>query len=194
MPPAATAGKARAAATLATAPIRVKLLMRSLLSQPGSLGLPLSAVSLSAVFLAAVSAENTPSPCSGRVLRSAQMDFRILGPLEAWDGDRQLDLGGAKRRAVLALLVLHANEVVGSDRLIDQLWGEKAPRNAAAALHTHVSRLRKELGVEVVVTRAWGYVLRTEAGAIDLERFERDVADGENLPARERAEKLRDAL
>jgi len=122
------------------------------------------------------------------------MDFRILGPLEAWDGDRQLDLGGAKRRAVLALLVLHANEVVGSDRLIDQLWGEKAPRNAAAALHTHVSRLRKELGVEVVVTRAWGYVLRTEAGAIDLERFERDVADGENLPARERAEKLRDAL
>src|SRR5262249_36295295 len=118
----------------------------------------------------------------------------ILGPLEAWDGDRQLDLGGAKRRAVLALLVLHANEVVGSDRLIDQLWGEKAPRNAAAALHTHVSRLRKELGVEVVVTRAWGYVLRTEAGAIDLERFERDVADGENLPARERAEKLRDAL
>jgi DNA-binding SARP family transcriptional activator len=128
------------------------------------------------------------------VLRSAQMDFRILGPLEVWDGDRQLDLVGSKRRAVLAFLLLHANEVVSADRLIDQLWGEKAPRNAAAALQTHVSRLRKELGAEVVATRAWGYVLRTEPGAIDLERFQRLVAGAENLPARERAEQLREAL
>jgi DNA-binding SARP family transcriptional activator len=122
------------------------------------------------------------------------MDFRILGSLEVWDGERLLDLGGSKRRAVLALLLLHANEVVGVDRLIDQLWGERAPRNAAGALHTHVSRLRKELGTDVVATRAWGYVLRTEPEAIDLERFERRVADAENLPARERAEKLRTAL
>jgi DNA-binding SARP family transcriptional activator len=128
------------------------------------------------------------------VLRSAQVDFRILGPLEVWDGDRQLDLVGSKRRAVLAVLLLHANEVVSADRLIDQLWGEKAPRNAAAALQTHVSRLRKELGAEVVATRAWGYVLRTEPGAIDLERFQRLVAEAENLPARERAEQLREAL
>jgi DNA-binding SARP family transcriptional activator len=122
------------------------------------------------------------------------MDFRILGSLEVRDGDRQLDLGGSKRRAVLAFLVLHANEVVSNDRLTDQLWGDKVPRNAAAALHTHVSRLRKELGPDVVATRAWGYVLRTEPGAIDLERFERLVANAENLPAHERAEKLRDAL
>ncbi len=122
------------------------------------------------------------------------MNFRILGSLEIWDGDRQVDLAGSKRRAVLAFLLLHANEVVSIDRLIDQLWGEKAPRNAAAALQTHVSRLRKELGPEVVATRAWGYVLRTEPGAIDLERFERLVADAENLPARERAEQLREAL
>jgi DNA-binding SARP family transcriptional activator len=122
------------------------------------------------------------------------MDFRILGSLEVSDGDHELDLGGSKRRAVLALLVLHANEVVGTDRLIDQLWGEKAPRNAAAALHTHVSRLRKELGSNVLATRAWGYVLRSEPDAIDLERFQRLVADAENLPARERAGKLRAAL
>ncbi|HEU5213991.1 MAG TPA: BTAD domain-containing putative transcriptional regulator [Gaiellaceae bacterium] len=122
------------------------------------------------------------------------MDFRILGPLEVWDGERQLELGGPKRRAVLALLLLHANEVVGVDRLVDQLWGEKAPRNATAALHTHVSRLRKELGPEIVARRAWGYVLRTEPGALDLERFERLVADAESLPARERAEQLREAL
>src|SRR5215471_17847417 len=122
------------------------------------------------------------------------MDFRILGALEVWDGERQLELGGPKRRAVLALLLLHANEVVAVDRLVDDLWGEKAPRNATAALHTHVSRLRKELGAEVVATRAWGYVLRVEPGALDLERFERLSADAENLPAAERAAKLREAL
>jgi DNA-binding SARP family transcriptional activator len=122
------------------------------------------------------------------------MDFRILGSLEAWDGERQLELGGPKRRAVLAVLLLHANEVVAVDRLVDQLWGEKAPRNATAALHTHVSRLRKELGPEIVARRDWGYVLRAEQGELDLERFERLVAEAENLPARERAEKLREAL
>ena len=122
------------------------------------------------------------------------MDFRILGSLEVWDGERLLELDGPKRRAVLAVLLLHANEVVGVDRLVDQLWGDKAPRNAAAALHTHVSRLRKELGPDILATRAWGYVLRTEPDAIDLERFERLVAGAENLPARERANKLREAL
>jgi DNA-binding SARP family transcriptional activator len=122
------------------------------------------------------------------------MDFRILGSLEVWDGERQLELGGPKRRAVLAFLLLHANEVVAVDRLVDQLWGEKAPRNAAAALHTHVSRLRKELGPEIIARRAWGYVLRAEPGALDLQRFELLVADAENLPARQRAEKLREGL
>jgi DNA-binding SARP family transcriptional activator len=122
------------------------------------------------------------------------MDFRILGSLEVWDGERQLELGGPKRRAVLALLLLHANEVVGADRLVDQLWGEKAPRNAAGALHTHVSRLRKELGSDMVATRAWGYVLRTDPGALDLERFEQLVRVSESLPARERAGSLREAL
>jgi DNA-binding SARP family transcriptional activator len=122
------------------------------------------------------------------------MDFRLLGPLEVWDGERQLPLAGPKRRAVLAFLLLHRNEVVAVDRLVDQIWGEKALRNAAAALHTHVSRLRRELGPEVVATRAWGYVLRTEPGEVDLERFEQLVADADNLPARERGEKLREAL
>jgi DNA-binding SARP family transcriptional activator len=51
------------------------------------------------------------------------MEFRILGPLEVWDGERRVDLGGSKRRALLAFLLLHANEVVSTDRLIDQLWG-----------------------------------------------------------------------
>ena len=138
--------------------------------------------------------EKAPIRRRAKVVRSPQMDFWILGSLEAWDGERQLELGGPKRRAVLAFLLLHANEVVAVDRLVDQLWGEKAPRNAAAALHTHVSRLRKELGPEVVARRDWGYVLCAEPGALDLERFERLVAEAENLPARDRAEKLREAL
>jgi DNA-binding SARP family transcriptional activator len=122
------------------------------------------------------------------------MDFRILGSLEVWDGDRQLDLDGAKRRVLLAVLLLHANEVVAADQLIDQLWGEKAPANALGALQTHVSRLRKELGPDVVGTRAWGYVLRVEPGSLDLDRFEQLSFDAESLPAVQRAGKLREAL
>ena len=59
------------------------------------------------------------------------MEFRILGPLEAWDGRQELPLGGPKPRALLALLLLHPNEVVATDRLIDELWGEESPERAA---------------------------------------------------------------
>jgi DNA-binding SARP family transcriptional activator len=122
------------------------------------------------------------------------MEFRILGSLEVWDGARQIDVRGAKRRAVLALLVLHANEVVGKDRLIDELWGENAPATAAAALHNHISRLRKVLGPEALATRAWGYVLRAHPDSIDLQKFERLVEEAEALPAHERSAKLGEAL
>src|SRR6266542_716426 len=122
------------------------------------------------------------------------MEFRVLGPLEVSNDGRPIEVGGSKRRAVLALLVLHANEVVGSDRLIDEIWGENPPRNAAASLHNHVSRLRKSLGPDVVATKPWGYVLRTEPDSIDLGRFRRLVAEAETLPAAERTDKLREAL
>jgi DNA-binding SARP family transcriptional activator len=94
----------------------------------------------------------------------------------------------------LALLLLHANEVVRTERLIDELWGEQAPRNASAALHNHVSRLRKALGPDVLARREWGYVLRADEESIDLHRFERFVAAAEPLPARERSTKLNGAL
>src|SRR6202051_2693909 len=100
------------------------------------------------------------------------MEFRLLGPLQVLDGDTPVEIGGSKRKAVLALLVLRANEGVGSDRLIDELWGEQAPRNAAAALHNHVSRLRKALGPDVLARREWGYVLRSPPETIDVRRFE----------------------
>src|SRR5690242_20627345 len=131
-----------------------------------------SEVALSTTCPAPFCRENGPVHQRSAVVRSLQMNFRILGSLEVWDGERQLELGGPKRRAVLAYLLLHANEVVAVDRLVDQLWGENSPRNAAGALHTHVSRLRKELGPDVVARRAWGYVLRVRPGELDLELFE----------------------
>src|SRR5262245_16962306 len=122
------------------------------------------------------------------------MEFRLLGSLEVWDGEVQIEIAGAKRRAVLALLLLHANEVVGTDQLIDELWGETGPKNAAASLHNHVSRLRKTLGPDLVATRAWGYVLRIDPDRVDLRVFERLVRDAEPLPARERSAELAAAL
>ena len=129
-----------------------------------------------------------------RCYRRAEVEFRILGPLEVLDGETPVEIAGSKRRAVLALLLLHANEVVRTERLIDDLWGEHAPRNASAALHSHVSRLRKALGPELLARREWGYVLRAEPDSIDLHRFERLVAAAEPLPARERSAKLAEAL
>lgn len=106
------------------------------------------------------------------------MEFRLLGPLEVSDHGRALELGGRKRRALLALLLLHANEVVSSDRLIEELWGEEPPQAAATALHGHVSRLRKLLGgdgssEQLLVTRPPGYMLQLKPEQLDLERFER---------------------
>src|SRR5512132_947522 len=76
------------------------------------------------------------------------MDFRILGPLEALDEGRALALGGSKQRALLALFLLHANETLSTDRLIDELWGERPPATATKAVQVHVSRLRKALASE----------------------------------------------
>ena len=126
------------------------------------------------------------------------MEFRILGPLEVWDGSREVSLGGPKPRALLAGLLLHPNEIVPADRLIDELWGEDSPEDAAAALRVNVSRLRKALQQDVLTTRAPGYVMRIEPDELDLQRFERMVDEGRSLLARglvaEASERLRDAL
>ena len=59
------------------------------------------------------------------------MEFRILGSLEVLDEGREVALGGSKQRALLAVLLLHANETLSTDRLIDELWGETPPATAA---------------------------------------------------------------
>jgi DNA-binding SARP family transcriptional activator len=109
-------------------------------------------------------------------------------------GGERLDLGGRMPRLLLALLLLRADEVVSSDSLVDDLWGEQTPRTAPAALHVHVSNLRRALSdPELLETRSPGYVLHPR-GAFDLRRFEQLVAAAEATDAREAAEALRDAL
>ncbi len=100
------------------------------------------------------------------------MEFRILGPLEVIDGGQSLPLGGARQRATLALLLTRPNELVSTDRLINELWGTKPPRTALNTVQYYVSQLRKLLGAERIVTRPPGYVIRIEQGELDLERFE----------------------
>ena len=110
------------------------------------------------------------------------MEFRVLGPLEVVRQGRALEIGGGKQRTLLAALLLHANEVVSTDRLIDELWGERAPATAPKIVQGYVSRLRKVLAVEtsrqdraagrsILLTRPPGYVLRLERGQLDADRF-----------------------
>jgi DNA-binding SARP family transcriptional activator len=105
------------------------------------------------------------------------MEFRILGPLEVVDDGRDVTPARPKQRALLALLLLHVNEVVASEDLVDALWGEEPPETALTALHGHVSSLRKLLGAEAIETRPPGYVLRLPPTQIDLGRFEAIVEE-----------------
>lgn len=100
------------------------------------------------------------------------LEIRLLGPLEAVRGGRQVPLGGPKQRLVLAVLALHAGTVVSADRLVEALWEDEPPPTASTALQGHVSRLRRLLGAEAIATRPPGYVLdQPAAEAVDLHRF-----------------------
>ena len=109
-----------------------------------------------------------------------------------------MPLGGRKQRALLAVLLLRANELVPTVRIVDELWGGAPPPTAVKAVQVHVSQLRKALGESRIVTRQSGYLLPVGDGELDLRRFEelhdrgrRLLADGE--PA-EAARALREAL
>jgi YVTN family beta-propeller protein len=122
------------------------------------------------------------------------VEFRILGPLEVVGDDGPVALGGGRERALLALLLLRANEVVRADSLIDDLWRGEPPASATKALQVYVSRLRKRLGADVVATRARGYAVIVAADQLDLTRFERLVDEARGAGPVEAASKLRHAL
>jgi DNA-binding SARP family transcriptional activator len=112
------------------------------------------------------------------------MDFRILGPLEVDDDGRSVELGGARQRALLAILLLRRNEVVTTDRLIEDLYGGRPPPTAAKSLQAHVSRLRGALRPESRLhTRGGGYVLEIGSDELDADRAAQLLADGRRARA-----------
>jgi DNA-binding SARP family transcriptional activator/WD40 repeat protein len=108
------------------------------------------------------------------------MRYGILGPLEVSAGAGGAAVpSGAKARALLAILLLHANEAVSADRLALAMWGDDAPHGSVKALQVHVSRLRRALGDGAVIeTTPGGYCLRVEPGELDVERFDELVEGG----------------
>src|SRR5262245_11600545 len=122
------------------------------------------------------------------------MEYLILGPLEVLGGDGPLPLGGAKQRALFALLLLNANRVVSRERMIDELWGEEPPQTAVTSVQVYVSRLRKLLPANSVQTRPPGYLLAVEPDDLDLLRFERLVTEARTADPERAAGLLREAL
>ena len=111
---------------------------------------------------------------------SRSMQIRVLGHFEASVDDQPVALGGAKQRAVLAMLGLEANRAVSADRLIDGLWGEEPPPSAAKMVQNYVWRLRKVLAADggtEIRTRGRGYELCIDPELVDVARFERLVAE-----------------
>jgi DNA-binding SARP family transcriptional activator len=134
------------------------------------------------------------------------MQFRILGPLDVLRRGRPVRLRGVTQRALLAALILHANEVVPADRLVDDLWSGHPPDTAPKMVQNAVVQLRKLLepdrgrgaASEILLTRPPGYLLSVDPDSIDARRFERLWAEGQALLAAEdavaAAEKLKEAL
>ncbi|HEX5902960.1 MAG TPA: BTAD domain-containing putative transcriptional regulator, partial [Actinomycetota bacterium] len=100
-----------------------------------------------------------------------RMRFKVLGPLEVTRDDGPITLGGPKQRAVLAHLLVRANDLVPADVLIDQVWGEDPPEAARGTLHSYISHLRKALGADRIESRPPGYVLHVANEELDAARF-----------------------
>jgi DNA-binding SARP family transcriptional activator/energy-coupling factor transporter ATP-binding protein EcfA2 len=113
------------------------------------------------------------------------MQFLVLGPLEVVVAGRPVALPAAKHRTLLAALLVHANQVVSSDRLVDALWGEQPPATATKTLQTYVSQLRRELEPQArpgawraLQTVDGGYRLQVDRDGLDADRFARLVDTG----------------
>ncbi|MGW1469866.1 BTAD domain-containing putative transcriptional regulator [Streptomyces olivaceus] len=115
--------------------------------------------------------------------------FALLGPVRAWRGERELDLGPPQQQAVLAALLLRRGRPATAAELIDAVWGDRPPRAAVSMLRTYASRLRKVLEPvraageppKVIVTAADGYRIRVPGRAVDLDLFEQRVAKARKL-------------
>ena len=122
------------------------------------------------------------------------MKFSILGPFEAHDADGPVAVGGGQQRKLLAILLLHSNEVVSTDHLVEELWGSNPPSTAGKALQGYVSQIRKRLGAQSLETVGSGYRLRVDADAVDARVFEALLAEARTLDRVPAALTLRRAL
>jgi DNA-binding SARP family transcriptional activator/DNA-binding beta-propeller fold protein YncE len=122
------------------------------------------------------------------------MRYRVLGPVEVRGDGLEQELGAGRQRVLLALLLLHRNQLVATDRIIDALWDERPPATAAKVVQGYVSQLRKALGEGVLLTRPPGYVLAVPSGQLDADRFEELVERARREEPRQAAETLRKAL
>ena len=120
------------------------------------------------------------------------LSFRLLGPLEVWEDGREISLGTGRQRALLALLLVHSNELVSADRLIEELWAGNPPASASKVLQGYVSQVRRALPPETIATQGPGYVLA--AGETDADEFARLVEEASTLEPGEAAPLLRRAL
>jgi WD40 repeat protein/DNA-binding SARP family transcriptional activator/class 3 adenylate cyclase len=109
---------------------------------------------------------------SARPVYGGRMQFRVLGPLEVDAGGGPIPLGGPKQRAVLAHLLVRANQLVPADTLVDEIWGEEPPDQARNIIQTYVSHLRKALGRDRIQSQAPGYRLRLDHSELDVSRFD----------------------
>src|SRR5687768_1092835 len=122
------------------------------------------------------------------------VEIRLLGPLEVRDGNGVIVLPRRQQRALLAALALRPDEVVSTDRLVADLWGERAPASATGSLQNTVWALRKRLGRDLLLTQPPGYRLAVEPESVDAHRFERLLAEARSSDAGQRAKVLAEAL
>ncbi|MBB5808174.1 DNA-binding SARP family transcriptional activator/predicted negative regulator of RcsB-dependent stress response/energy-coupling factor transporter ATP-binding protein EcfA2 [Saccharothrix ecbatanensis] len=105
------------------------------------------------------------------------MEFKVLGPVEAWVDGSLVAVGGPKPKTLLALLAIHAGRVVSLDQLVDAMWGEQPPDQSRSAIYTYVSSLRRELG-DVLSRSGGGYLLSADLDEVDLHVFTSEVTEG----------------
>jgi DNA-binding SARP family transcriptional activator len=123
-----------------------------------------------------------------------ELRFELLGPVRAWRGDTEIDLGAPQQRAILGLLLLRDGALATSDQLLTALWADQTPRAAAGMIRSYVSRLRRALSDSTIQSVAGGYVLPVAPGALDLNEFLRLIDTARAARQEGRLEGWADAL
>lgn len=121
----------------------------------------------------------------------AELRVSVLGPLRAWCGDREVNLGSTRQRSLFAVLVADANRLVSRDDIIEAIWGAAAPATAPGSVYTYVSGLRRALGpqpdtrptAEMLTSGPAGYSLRIAPEHLDSDAFTALCARAEGLHA-----------